>query len=293
MKKIYTLFALTFCLCTSAQTTLYTNDFTAGGGGFTLGQGGNFDFWIVNNVYSCTSTTPNQGGGNYMHIYDDLFGDYCAHSGFLGSGSGGTVYSTMNSGIVTTGSPNVTLTFDWLCQGQTGPVLASFGFVDFSTDGGLSWTNCALPLAKYNGQSTWTTGSISTTQYPAMGNKADLRFRFGFTNSGYGTNPAFSIDNISVIDAVTTSLAENKSENSFSVFPNPTKGIFTLSLSSVNENAGVVTITDVLGKTVSTKQIAANTNAPIAIDLTGQEKGVYFVRVVNGGKVAVKKIVLE
>ncbi|MBC7862004.1 MAG: T9SS type A sorting domain-containing protein, partial [Bacteroidia bacterium] len=68
---------------------------------------------------------------------------------------------------------------------------------------------------------------------------------------------------------------------------------FTLSFSAPDEKAGSIQITDVLGKVVMTKQIAANTNSPIAIDLSGQEKGVYFVRVVQGTKTNFKKIVVE
>ncbi len=195
MKKIIFLFVL---LCTSLSSfsqVLYTNNFSGGSAGWILGYGGNFDVWIVNNVYNCASTTPNQGGGNYMHIYDDLWYDYCAHSAFLGFGAGGTVYATQNSDISTIGYPNIAISFDWLCQGQTGPVLASYGFIDYSTNSGASWTNITSPFAQYNGQPNWTNVVINSA---AMGNQATLRIRFGFTNSGYGTNPAFAVDNVSI-----------------------------------------------------------------------------------------------
>jgi hypothetical protein len=289
MKKILTLICFAF-QCAFSQTALYSNDFTAGGGGWTLGQGGNFDFWTVNNVYSCSSTTPNAGGGNYMHIYDDLFSDMCAHSGFLGSGSGGTVYSTMTSGINTSAASVVTITFDWLCQGQTGPVLSSFGFVDYSVDGGMTWTNITSPLAKYNGQPTWTSAAITSTQVPALANQADLRLRFGFTNSGYGTNPAFAVDNIVVVDAITAGIAEQEA-NSFTLFPNPTEGIFTVSNVSAAADAQTIVVTDALGRTVL--QQPAGTNGATVIDLTGKEKGMYFVRLIGGENAGMKKVILR
>lgn len=195
MKKLLLAIAFLFISLSTFSQTLYTNDFTAGSAGWSLGMGGNFDTWIVNNVYNCSDITPNQGGGNYMHIYDDLFGEMCAFSGFLGFGSAGIVYATQTSDISSMGYSNVNITFDWLCQGQTGPILPSFGFIDYSTNGGANWINITSPIAQYNGQSTWTSVSINSA---AMGNQPTLRIRFGFNNSGYGLNPAFAVDNLTI-----------------------------------------------------------------------------------------------
>jgi hypothetical protein len=195
MKKIILASVCILCLVSTFSQVVYTNNFTSGSAGWTLGAGGNFDTWIVNNIYNCSDVTPNQGGGNYLHIYDDLFGEMCAYSGFLGSGSGGTVYATQTADFNTTGYTSVTVSFDWLCQGQTGPVLPSYGFIQYSTNGGSGWTTITSPISQYNGQSTWTNMSFSNT---GMANQATCRIRFGFTNSGYGTNPAFAVDNITI-----------------------------------------------------------------------------------------------
>jgi len=193
MKRILFSFIISCISFNSFAQVVYTNDFTSGSAGWNLGAGGNFDTWIVNSVYNCSDVTPNQGGGNYLHIYDDLFGEMCAFSGFLGFGSGGTVYATQTADFSTSGYSSVNISFDWLCQGQTGPILASYGFVQYSTNGGGLWN--AMTPAQYNGQSTWTNISFNNA---GMGNQATVRIRFGFLNSGYGLNPAFAIDNITI-----------------------------------------------------------------------------------------------
>ncbi len=203
MKKLILVFA---CVCTTLSAfsqTIYSNNFTGGSSGWTLGMGGNFDTWIVNSVYNCSDPTPNNGGGNYLHIYDDLFGEMCSFSGFYGSGSGGTVYATMSSDISTSGYTSVNVSFDWLCQGQTGPILPSYGFIEYSTNGGVGWNLITSPITQYNGQSSWTTMNFNST---AMANQFTLRIRFGFQNSGYGYNPAFGIDNLTISGGSCTNL---------------------------------------------------------------------------------------
>ena len=194
------IFALGLLINTGqAQTTLYSNNFSNGSSGWNLGgvQQTNFDLWVVNSIYFCSSTTPNQGDGRYLHVGNDLFGDYCAYSLFAGFGSSGSVSASMTSGINTVGSSSVELSFDWLCAGQVG-VLESYGFLQYSTNGGGSWTDITQPRQKYNGQSTWTSITITSSHVPGFLNQNNLRFRFGWQNSGYGANPTFSIDNMVV-----------------------------------------------------------------------------------------------
>jgi hypothetical protein len=132
-----------------------------------------------------------------LHIYEDLFGDYCAHAGYYGFGGSGTCYATMTNGISTLGHSEVNISFDWLCRGNTA-ITPSFGFVEFSINNGASWTQMTNPINRYSGQATWTTVTISSSNYPTIANQANLRLRFGWTSSGYGQNPAFAIDNISI-----------------------------------------------------------------------------------------------
>jgi PKD repeat protein len=185
--------------------TLYSNNFTAGAGTFTLNSvegaplsttSGNENNWIVNNVYSggFFGPTPNRGGGNYLHIRSNLA---------VAFGSSQAVFNANNSGlrsfaktpiINASGATGVSLNF-WMLNASSGANgLAS---VYYSTNGGTSWTL----LTTYNNTTAWTYRTITNA---AFDNQANLRFGFMF-NTGTGPagalDPAFSIDEVLVTAA--------------------------------------------------------------------------------------------
>lgn len=196
MNKIFTaLFSILAMSTTFGQDTLYFNNFSGGSAGWSLGYANNFDTWVVNNRYNCSPATPDAGGGNYLHIYDDLGGEMCASAGYYGLGASGTAYATMTSGINTQGRTGIEVRFSWLCRGNTS-FTPSYGTFEYSTNGGSSWTRITSPVNNFSGQANWTNYLLTSAQLPALENQTDLRFRFGWVSSGYGENPAFSIDNI-------------------------------------------------------------------------------------------------
>lgn len=92
-----------------------------------------------------------------------------------------------------------------------------------------------------------------------------------------------------------TSISE-KSESTemvnetFTVFPNPGTGIYTLSTEFIKD--GLIEIFDVMGKKVQSIRVTAET--PVQkIDLSGHSKGIYIVRLNSNNKVYSKKIILE
>ncbi len=292
MKKIFFVAGGLCTLLANAQTTLYNNDFTSGSNGWSFSTQNQVNDWIVNNIYNCSTPTPNQGGGNYLHVYDFLFAtDYCAFYNNLGLGSGDVCYAAMTSGINTTGQPGVIVTFDWLCSGQTGNIVPTYGFVDYSTNGGVTWTNIASPLPRYNGQGTWTQATITSVDVPAFLNQSDLRLRFGFNSSGYGNNPAFAIDNLKVVGNTVTAVKNNSSMGVLAFFPNPSHGIFTL------RNSGscprTIAIYNMMGEKVFDEKLQGG-NQDVLINLSQLPKGVYSYRSVSEDRgIASGKLVIE
>lgn len=85
--------------------------------------------------------------------------------------------------------------------------------------------------------------------------------------------------------------AANQEENTaFQVSPNPSKGIFTVTLDG--EEAGTVDVLDMLGKKVFTLELKNNANT-CEIDLSSYPKGVYLVNVTGTNGFQSKKIVIE
>lgn len=77
--------------------------------------------------------------------------------------------------------------------------------------------------------------------------------------------------------------------NSFHIFPNPTSGILNVNLSNFEENIYLVVFNAIGNKVAEQKVNTAN----IQIDLSKQEKGIYFVKIHNRNNSSLEKIILR
>ena len=97
--------------------------------------------------------------------------------------------------------------------------------------------------------------------------------------------PSFSLG------ACSFSLGVNEQENkrSLIIFPNPTTGLFSMTISGITTN--MVDITDVLGNSILKTEVK---NGTIEMDLIDHPSGIYFVRISDpAGNFVVKKIIKE
>lgn len=83
-------------------------------------------------------------------------------------------------------------------------------------------------------------------------------------------------------------VSDNSSENSMTIFPNPTNGVFTLKFEEIEDKAEVVVYNSV-GEIVLSKSI--NNENLIELNIEDQPKGVYFVKVVSENNVMVKQLI--
>jgi hypothetical protein len=96
-----------------------------------------------------------------------------------------------------------------------------------------------------------------------------------------------------------TGLGVEEISNDFTivkVFPNPNNGIFTVSLSNINEKCSIE-IYNILGEKVLTETLLPQTpkGALNEINLTGQPNGLYLYRVLteDGSLVGEGKVIIE
>jgi len=75
------------------------------------------------------------------------------------------------------------------------------------------------------------------------------------------------------------------------ISPNPGSGIFTLTSSEIEGQNVQITVSDVLGKTVFSS-IKQNAGHDVKMNLSGLDKGLYFVQIVSNGKVATQRLVV-
>jgi len=85
-----------------------------------------------------------------------------------------------------------------------------------------------------------------------------------------------------------TGISEN-SGITFEVYPNPSHGIFNVSLSRYPQNLQIQ-ITDIRGSIIKEIQFV---EAYLQINLSGNPKGVYFLKLYDDGFVGMKKVVVE
>ncbi len=83
--------------------------------------------------------------------------------------------------------------------------------------------------------------------------------------------------NLTVTVSSTVGIAGN-TEKLFSIYPNPTNGNVTVSLTSKDQFEKII-LTDALGKVVGYYEI---TNSEISLDMTNLERGLYFIRLIDG-----------
>ncbi len=137
------------------------------------------------------------------------------------------------------------------------------------------------------GDGNTSTGATPSNDYTAAGNGT-------YTVTMIASNGCFSdTTTLSVTVGCLVSIG-NDLDNQVKLFPNPNKGKFMLETVLTGTAPVSVTIVDVHGKLVFSReygQIAGNFSEEITLD--EQTKGIYFVKLNVGGKTQVKKIVVQ
>ena len=234
MKQLLLSVGLFLSLGTTAQTTLYQENFNSGNtfnlNSSDLGASTVYNTWLVNNTYAGGSgtfvcmgfpfsftipNTPSQPVGitgnpssNYMHISAQAAissGITCA-SYIPSDGTCVTDesnFTKMTTPISTVGYTSVTIDFWWMCAGSS----TAYGELYYSLDGGSTWI---LKQSNFNNVTNWTQVAITDA---AWDNVASLMFAYRFVNTTAATaaDPSLSIDEIvvtgvSASNSITTDL---------------------------------------------------------------------------------------
>ncbi|HLF52689.1 M4 family metallopeptidase [Flavobacterium sp.] len=133
--------------------------------------------------------------------------------------------------------------------------------------------------------------SLAAFGYGGATPQSDMLFRFVFHSDEAVAEEGAIIDNFVITGTSVLSTTENNF-NSFAVYPNPSKGTVTLSLST---NSDVkVTLYDISGRNIYNKSF---NNSDISFNqelkFNALSKGVYILNVESDGKKASKKLIIE
>jgi len=80
---------------------------------------------------------------------------------------------------------------------------------------------------------------------------------------------------------------------SFKVFPNPSGGEFTLDIDNASNGAYTIDVKNMLGQTVHNEVISVNGNTTKVLNLSGMDKGVYFLHLSNSGAEKSERVVIR
>ncbi|MEM5563699.1 T9SS type A sorting domain-containing protein [Psychroserpens sp. AS72] len=198
---------------------------------------------------------------------------------------------------------NITMTFDIVdLTGATNPQFnmqyvlegTSWELEDFLKIT-IQFTDCGSPtltLIDTTGldidnlgiEDTWNTLNADLTAN--VGCKAQLIIEFSSNSAA----EELGLDAIAFTGGMTLSAETIDLDNSISIFPNPSKGIFTIKNNGTSLET--VQISDINGRTISKIDMKGITTDK-SIDLTSALSGVYFVTITSGNESVTKKLIIE
>jgi len=125
-------------------------------------------------------------------------------------------------------------------------------------------------------------GAVSLIYYPTMTNPT--------TNENFYTT---ATPMVRLIVNTPLSVSELDNNTSFSVYPNPSTGDFNINLTSQNAEMLTLTVNNIVGQTVMTKQVRVAGQTNETISLAGFDKGVYFLTIDNNKEKQTVKLIVE
>jgi hypothetical protein len=179
-------------------------------------------------------------------------------------------------------------------------------YVEYSTNFGQTWQVLGVPTANwYNSNRTpnttgndcnncvgaqWTGTDFAAKDYfyslASLNQQSNIIFRIVFQSDESANQEGATVDNFVISGTV---LSNNSfAENTIAVFPNPTKGMFTVATGNVSID--LVEVYDVSGKKIKPSNSLIYGNSQIEIDLNDVATGMYFVKIKSASNTITKRI---
>jgi hypothetical protein len=231
---------------------------------------------------------PQHSGYNYPHAF---LMKIDSSGNFLWARTGHSPKALFNEGITADALGNVFI---------SGYFVSEITFENYTINSGFEYTK-TLFITKYDkdGNLLWLTGSdAGSSQGVAM--TAD---HFGNVYFA-GIYSYLTLDHLTLsgsgvmvgkINADVVGMKEDTEENSaFFVYPNPSGNFINIGCVDMNCKQLILSVKNQLGQTVySVSESNIGSEYKKIIDLSHQNKGLYFIEVIADGKRSVKKVVLQ
>lgn len=173
-----------------------------------------------------------------------------------------------------------TITWD-VANTNVAPVNTANVMILVSTDGGLTFPHTLVASTPNNGSYTFTVpGGLGVTTDARIMIKAIDNVFLNVNEEDFTINSNLSVDDVNGADALT-------------IYPNPSKGIFTIELDSKANNISY-TVYNMEGKLVAQNSVS-HTSGKFSqqINLSHLPSGVYLIQVNNGSEKISKKLIIN
>ncbi len=223
---------------------------------------------IARNLNFRFTVRDNHAGGGAVD-YDDM--------SISVAGNAGPFKVTSQNSPVVWNTPTVTLTWA-VANTQLAPVSCNTVDIFFSSDGGQSFTDTLALNVPNTGSVTVNTPTESTSQGRIMIKGSDNIF--------------FDINDAAIEVTENMSVA-TQSLKDFSVYPNPSAGVFNVKFSSLQTEEVEVSIYNLQGKRTWYKAYDNINAEQLQLNLHDLQPGMYFIIFESNLKKAVQKIIVE
>jgi len=166
--------------------------------------------------------------------------------------------------------------------------------LDLGVDTALcSNQNILLDAGAGNYTYSWSTGGTTQTELidtTLMGGNGTYNITVTVTDVISG---CIYTDDINITFQTCTDIDELGNENAIAIYPNPTNGLLNVMINGATINT-TLTIVDVQGKVVYSRNNFTNSASLVeTIDLSGNDKGIYFISLTTDKATVVKKVILH
>lgn len=121
-------------------------------------------------------------------------------------------------------------------------------------------------------------------------NQSSGYFRFEYYKSPAGGNLAF--DDLKIYSSMSTGLNSVIKNEEIVVYPTPTTGILKLKLINSSEHWPEIEVFDMLGNQLQDVKVESRGSGLFSINLTGKNKGFYFVKIKTTDQFITKRVTL-
>ena len=215
----------------------------------------------------------------------------------IGSGGKFLYLETSTPGV--TGDTDTLYTPSMVVPSSAGPLTMSFWYHMYGNTIGslevyLDSAGTLIPLDTIIGQQqTAQLGAWLFDSIPLSGSYNGSSIRFLFVGvRGASFTGDLAIDDFSV--DFTVGVNENETAISgFNISPNPSKGLFNVSLTTLKRENVTMNVRDAKGQIVHTENITVNGRYNDNLDLTSLAKGVYYMQIQTETESKVEKLIIQ